>query len=278
LTLRIEHLVVRYAAAHKPALDDFSLDLEQGEIVGLIGPSGAGKSSLLRAIQRLVEPESGRVLLVDTDITTLSRRELRRARRRMGMIFQDHALVDRLTVMENVLSGTLGRVGFWSSVRRRFPAADVEEAFGLLDRVGLTGFEDRRCDGLSGGQKQRVGIARALMQHPDVLLVDEPTASHDPATSVRIMSLLTGVCQERGLAAIINLHDVPLARRFCARIVGMSEGRLVSDGPASSLDDELLRGIYGDEAVGPTTPTSAADSPVNDDVRGAEPLDAGLPG
>ena len=166
------------------------------------------------------------------------------------MIFQDFALVDRLTVMENVLSGTLGRVGFWASVRGRFPQADVDEAFRLLERVGLSGFHDRRCDELSGGQKQRVGIARALIQHPDVLLVDEPTASLDPATSIRIMTLVTGICEERGLAAIINSHDVPLARRFCPRIVGMSGGRLVSDGPAGEVDGEVLRLVYGEEGLG----------------------------
>jgi phosphonate transport system ATP-binding protein len=250
--LRIEKLRVRYGAG-APVLHDVSLDLRAGEIVGLIGPSGAGKSTLLRAVQRLVEPERGRVLLGETEITTLARRDLRRVRRRIGMIFQDHALVDRLTVMENVLSGTLGRVGFWRSVRRRFPQPDVDEAFRLLDRVGLTGFEDRRCDELSGGQKQRVGIARALIQHPEVLLVDEPTASLDPGTSARIMALLTGICREGGLAAIINLHDVPLARRFCPRIVGMSEGSLVSDGPASTLDEATLRRVYGEEGVGSHT-------------------------
>lgn len=246
--LRIENLVVRYGAG-EPALRGVSLDLRAGEIVGLIGPSGAGKSTLLRAIQRLVEPVSGRVFVGETEVTALGRRELRGARRRIGMIFQDHALVERLTVMENVLSGTLGRVGFWRAVRRRFPQPDVDEAFGLLERVGLSGFEDRRCDEISGGQKQRVGIARALIQHPEVLLVDEPTASLDPTTSVRIMSLVTGVCEERGLAAIINLHDVALARRFCPRIVGIGDGRIVSDGPATGLDDGVLRRVYGEEAV-----------------------------
>jgi phosphonate transport system ATP-binding protein len=250
--LRIENLVVRYAASGAPVLRGISLQLRKGEIVGLIGASGAGKSTLLRAVQRLVEPESGRILLGETDVTSLGRRDLRRARRRMGMIFQDFALVDRLTVMENVLSGALGRVGFWQGVRRRFPAADVDEAFRLLHRVGLDGLEDRRCDALSGGQKQRVGIARALIQNPDLLLVDEPTASLDPATSARIMSLITEACEERGLAAIINLHDVPLARRFCPRIVGMRDGRLLTDGPASDLTDERLVEVYGAEAlVGP---------------------------
>lgn len=254
--LRIESLVVRYGSG-PTVLNEVSLSLGRTEIVGLIGPSGAGKSTLLRAIQRLVVPAAGHIFLGTTDLTTLSGRDLRAARRRMGMIFQDHALVDRLTVMENVLAGTLGRTGFWRSWRRRFHEADVEEAFRLLDRVGLTGFEDRRCDALSGGQKQRVGIARALIQHPEVLLVDEPTASLDPATSARIMALIAEICAERELAAVVNLHDVPLARRFCPRIAAMHDGRIISDGPAAAVDDELMRRVYGAEAVAPGVPANA---------------------
>ena len=247
--LDIQDLVVRYGTG-EPVVSGVSITLAQKEIVGLIGASGAGKSTLLRAVQRLVEPESGHIFLNGTDVTRLPRAGLRSARRRLGMIFQEHALIGRLTVMENVLAGTLGRTPFWRSVRRRFDPGDVQEAFGLLDRVGLTGLEDSRCDELSGGQKQRVGIARALIQHPDVLLVDEPTASLDPATSVRIMILITEICVEKGLAAIINLHDVPLARRFCPRIVGLKDGEVGFDGPASALDDAVLRNVYGDEAVG----------------------------
>jgi phosphonate transport system ATP-binding protein len=246
--LRIEDLVVRYGRGD-PVISGVSLDVGEHEVVGLIGASGAGKSTLLRAVQRLVEPAAGRVWLDGTELTALARTELRGARRRLGMIFQEHALVGRLTVMENVLAGTLGRTGFWRSVRRRFATADVAEAFALLERVGLTGFEDARADQLSGGQKQRVGIARALIQHPDVLLVDEPTASLDPATSVRIMTLITEICRERGLAALINLHDVPLARRFCPRIVALVSGRVAFDGAAAALDDQVLRHVYGAEAV-----------------------------
>jgi phosphonate transport system ATP-binding protein len=246
--LRIQDLVVRYGRA-APVISGVSVELDPKEIVGLIGASAAGKSTLLRAIQRLVEPESGRIFLHGLELTRLPRAELRGARRRLGMIFQEHALIERLTVMENVLAGTLGRTGFWRSVRRRFEPEDVEEAFDLLKRVGLTGLEDSRCDELSGGQKQRVGIARALIQHPDVLLVDEPTASLDPATSVRIMDLITEICSERGLAAIINLHDVPLARRFCPRIIGLQDGEVVFDGPPSALDDAVLQRVYGDEAM-----------------------------
>jgi phosphonate transport system ATP-binding protein len=246
--LRLRDVVVRYGS-NPPVISGVSVDVGVREIVGLIGASGAGKSTLLRSVQRLVQPESGEIWLDGTELTRLHPSELRGARRRIGMIFQDHALVGRLTVMENVLAGTLGRTGFWKSVRRRFDPADVEEAFGLLDRVGLSGLEDQRCDALSGGQKQRVGIARALIQHPDVLLVDEPTASLDPATSVRIMTLITEVCRERGLAAIINLHNVPLARRFCPRILGLVEGRVVFDGPPSALDDVVLERVYGAEAI-----------------------------
>jgi phosphonate transport system ATP-binding protein len=259
-SLRIKDLVVRYGRG-EAVISDVSITLRPKEIVGLIGASGAGKSTLLRAVQRLVEPESGQILLDGVDLTGLPPKELRGARRRLGMIFQEHALIDRLTVMENVLAGTLGRTGFWRSVRRRFAPEDVQEAFGLLDRVGLTGLEDSRCDELSGGQRQRVGIARALIQHPDVLLVDEPTASLDPATSVRIMTLITEICTERELAAIINLHDVPLARRFCPRIVGLLDGEVVFDGPASALDDTVLKRVYGDEAVGPHVLDAGDESP-----------------
>jgi phosphonate transport system ATP-binding protein len=262
--LRIQDLVVRYGR-NEPVISGVSIELGPKEIVGLIGASGAGKSTLLRAVQRLVEPESGQIFLNGIELTGLPPRELRGARRRLGMIFQEHALIGRLSVMENVLTGTLGRTGFWRSVRRRFDPEDVQEAFGLLGRVGLTGFEDSRCDELSGGEKQRVGIARALIQHPDVLLVDEPTASLDPATSVRIMSLITEICAERGLAAIINLHDVPLARRFCPRIIGLLDGEVVFDGTASALDDTVLQRVYGDEAVGALGPAAGTQARSADD-------------
>lgn len=246
--LDVRDLVVRYGSG-ATVLDGVSFALGANEVVGLIGASGAGKSTLLRAVQRLVEPVSGSIRLAGDEVTTLGPAELRAARRRMGMIFQEHALVGRLTVMENVLCGALGRTGFWRSVRRRFDEADVAEAFRLLDRMGLDGLENRRCDELSGGQKQRVGIARALIQQPDVLLVDEPTASLDPAASVRIMTLISEVCREDGLAAVINLHDVPLARRFCPRILGLCDGAIAFDGPPDGLSDDVLTRIYGAEAV-----------------------------
>lgn len=261
--LEIKDLVVRYGKG-EDVLRGVSLELQRHEIVGLIGASGSGKSTLLRAVHRLVEPSAGAVILEGVNLSGLAGDELRQARLRMGMIFQEHALVGRLTVMENVLCGTLGRTGFWNSVRRRFDPDDVNEAFRLLERMSLEGLEDRRCDELSGGQKQRVGIARALIQHPDVLLVDEPTASLDPAASARIMGLITEVCAEDGLSAIINLHDVPLARRFCPRILGLYEGRIVFDGPPSELNDEILTRVYGEEALESYVGAGSDGTPIGD--------------
>lgn len=244
--LRIENLSKRYATGDL-ALDDVSLTVEAGQVVALIGPSGAGKSTLIRCINRLVEPTAGRILLKEAEITGLGSGELRRLRRRIGMIFQEYALVERLTVMENVQSGRLGYVGFWRSFLRRYPQRDIDAAFRLLGRVGLDHMVDKRADALSGGQRQRVGIARALIQDPELLLIDEPTASLDPKTSRQIMRLILELCRERGLAAIINIHDVPLALLFVERIVGLRAGEIVYDGPPSGLTAERLTEIYGEE-------------------------------
>jgi len=244
--LRVDELAKTYATGDK-ALDAVSFTVEAGQVVGLIGPSGAGKSTLIRCVNRLVEPTKGSVFLNDQAITGLSRKQLSRMRRRIGMIFQEYALVERLTVMENVLSGRLGYVPFWRSFMRRYPAEDVRQAFALLDRVGLVQHADKRADALSGGQRQRVGIARALEQNPELLLVDEPTASLDPKTSRLIMRLIVEICRERNLPAIINIHDVVLARQFTQRIIGLQEGRVVFDGVPSELDDAMLTRIYGEE-------------------------------
>lgn len=229
------------------ALRDINLEVPHGQVMALIGPSGAGKSTLIRCINRLVEPTSGQIWLNEQEVTNLSARGLRRVRRKIGMIFQEYALVERLTVMENVLSGQLGYVSFWQSWLRQFPQPVVEEAFRLLGRVGLPDFADKRADALSGGQRQRVGIARALLQNPDLLLVDEPTASLDPKTARQIMRLITELARERGLAVIINIHDVPLAQMFAQRIVGLRAGEVVYDGPPEGLTATVLTDIYGEE-------------------------------
>jgi len=244
--LTVTGLTKRYGAGGL-ALNGVDLTVPKGQLMALIGPSGAGKSTLIRCVNRLVEPTAGRVVLDGTEVTGTGAAALRRARRRMGMIFQEYALIERLTVMENVLSGRLGYVGFFAAWSRRFPRTDIAEAFRLLDRVGLTGMADKRADELSGGQRQRVGICRALIQDPALLLVDEPTASLDPKTSRQIMRLLVALCAERDLAAIVNIHDVALAQMFVPRIVGLRSGQVVFDGRPDDLTPEMLTAIYGEE-------------------------------
>ena len=244
--LRLVDLVKRYRTGDL-ALQSVNLEVPDGQVMALIGPSGAGKSTLIRCINRLVEPTSGQVFLNDVQINALGLAPMRRARRTMGMIFQEYALVERLSVMENVLSGRLGYVGFWRSYFRKFPQADVDEAFRLLARVGLDDMADKRADELSGGQRQRVGICRALIQNPELLLVDEPTASLDPKTSRQIMRLICELCAERHLSAIINIHDVLLAQMFAERIVGLRLGEIVYDGAPDKLTPEVLTEIYGEE-------------------------------
>lgn len=244
--LKLEKLTKIYKTGDK-ALSDVDLEVPKGQVIALIGPSGAGKSTLIRCVNRLVTPTSGKAILDDVDITALGAGGLRRERRRMGMIFQEYALVERLSVMENVLSGRLGYVGFLRSFLRKFPQSDVDEAFRLLDRVGLLHMADKRADELSGGQRQRVGIARALIQNPAVLLVDEPTASLDPKTSREIMRLIVEMCDERGLAAIINIHDVNLAKMFVQRVVGLETGKIIFDGAPNQLTPDVLTSIYGEE-------------------------------
>ncbi|MEX1197986.1 MAG: phosphonate ABC transporter ATP-binding protein [Pseudohongiellaceae bacterium] len=244
--LTLEGLTKRYATGDL-ALKDISLTVPAGQVMALIGPSGAGKSTLIRCVNRLVEPTSGTVSLDGRDITRMRGAALRRARQQIGMIFQNYALVERLSVMENVLSGRLGSVGFWRSWFRRFPQEDVRQAFRMLERVGMESMIDKRGDALSGGQKQRVGIARALMQQPALLLVDEPTASLDPRTSRQIMRLIVELSREQNLASIINIHDVVLAQQFVDRVVGLRGGEVVFDGRPDELSEEMLTTIYGDE-------------------------------
>ncbi len=243
------------------ALKGVSFSVNEPKVVAIIGPSGAGKSTLIRCINRLVEPSSGQVALDGKDIVALSRRDLRKMRRRIGMIFQEYNLVDRLTVMENLLSGRLGYVSFWKAYRRKFPADDVTAAFQLLERVGLSNYQDTRADELSGGERQRVGIARALMQQPDLLLVDEPTASLDPKTSRQIMRILVELAHERGTPALVNIHDVGLAQSFADRIIGLRGGEIVFDGTTTDLNTDVLTEIYGEEDWSTTIRGSDNDRP-----------------
>jgi phosphonate transport system ATP-binding protein len=244
--LVLRHLSKEYRAGI-PVLKDINLEIPGSGLTAIIGPSGTGKSTLIRCINRLVQPTSGEILYGGQDLAKLSGSALREARRRIGMVFQEYNLVERLTVMENLLCGRLGYVSAWRVWLRRFPQADIDHAFSLLEAVGLAGFENRRADALSGGQRQRVGIARAVMQEPKIILADEPTSSLDPKTSVEIMELLRNLGAARNIPVVVNIHNVELARRFATRIVGMTGGRVVYDGSPGDLTDKDLNTIYGGE-------------------------------
>ncbi|POR05487.1 phosphonate ABC transporter ATP-binding protein [Alkalispirochaeta sphaeroplastigenens] len=241
--LKITNLEKSYTKG-APVLKGLNLTTDERRLTAIIGSSGAGKSTLLRCINRLVKADSGSIELDGTDILSLSGRALQDSRRQIGMIFQAYNLVDRLTVMENVLSGRLGYTGFFRGVFRKFPQEDVDRAYALLKRVGLSQYVNKRCDALSGGERQRVGCARALMQNPRILLADEPTASLDPKTSERIMELIAGITEELDLPVLINLHNVPQATTYADRILGLRHGVMIFDGNPDELTEDWLEQIY----------------------------------
>ncbi|WP_066413242.1 phosphonate ABC transporter ATP-binding protein [Halorubrum aethiopicum] len=243
MTLDVTDLRKTYPTGDE-ALKGVDLSIDGSETTAMIGPSGAGKSTFIRCVNRLTEPTGGTVEIDGTELTALDDDGLREARRDIGMIFQEYNLVERLTVMENVLTGRLGYVSAWRAFRRSFPPEDVERAYEILDRVGLDGMENKRVDELSGGQRQRVGIARAVVQQPTILLVDEPTSSLDPETSNTVMRLLTEIAAEREVPVLINIHEVDLAVEHADRIVGLHDGEVVFEGPAADLGDAALDRVY----------------------------------
>jgi phosphonate transport system ATP-binding protein len=243
LSIRGLHKAYR---AGQPVLRGIDLEIAGTGLTAIIGPSGTGKSTLLRCVNRLVEPSAGQILFEGQDLAALKGQALRLARRRIGMVFQEYNLVERLTVIENVLCGRLGHVAPWRALLRRYPQADVDHAFELLQAVGLDeSYANRRADQLSGGQRQRVGIARALMQRPGLVLADEPTSSLDPKTSVEVMALMAELSRQHGIPILVNIHNVDLARRHAERIVGLAGGAVVYDGAPDGLSDEHLKTIYG---------------------------------
>ena len=231
----------------QPVLRDVSLTVAGAGVTAIIGPSGTGKSTLIRCVNRLVDPTAGEILFMGQDLARVRGRALRAARRRIGMVFQEYNLVERLSVIENLLCGRLGYVAWWRAWLRRFPPADIAQAFKLLESVGLGDFATRRADALSGGQRQRVGIARAIMQGPDLILADEPTSSLDPKTSVEVMEIPSGLAGQRGIPVVVNIHNVELAKRFAQRIIGMAQGAVVFDGTPAELQERHLAEIYGGE-------------------------------
>ena len=247
MSLNIEHLTKIYDDG-TVALDDVSFEVPDGQFLAIIGLSGSGKSTLLRCINRLIEPTSGRITLNDLDITAAGQYELRKARLRIGMIFQHFNLVRRSSVLTNVLTGGLGFMQPLTSVMHRFPAEQVKRAERNLKRVGILEKAKMRADTLSGGQQQRVAIARALMQEPELMLADEPVASLDPATAHSVLKYLEEINQTDGITVICNLHFLSLTRRYAHRVIALKEGRIAFDGPPVEIDSDWFREIYGEEA------------------------------
>lgn len=245
-SLRVENLVKEYVPG-KPVLSNISFEVKGTSRVAIIGPSGTGKSTLIRCVNKLIPPTSGNVYVSGENITPLKGKALRQARRKIGMVFQEFNLVERLSVMENVLSGRLGYVSPWRAWLRKYPQEDIDQAFSLMDSIGILELSHQRADSLSGGQRQRVGIARAIIQKPHVLLADEPTSSLDPKTSVEIMELLVDLSEQNKIPLLINIHDVELAKRFTNRVIGMSKGGIVYDGSPADMTNEHLKAIYGGE-------------------------------
>ncbi|RLE23797.1 MAG: phosphonate ABC transporter ATP-binding protein [Actinobacteria bacterium] len=245
--LKVENLVKVYDGGTK-ALDDVSFEVEKGEFLAVIGLSGSGKSTLLRCINRLIEPTSGTIMWDGVDVTNASQEELRRIRRRIGMVFQHFNLVDRSKVLTNVLAGRLGYVNPALSVVNRFPKKDLEKAHAQLARVGLEEKVNARADELSGGQQQRVGVARAMMQDPEIMLADEPVASLDPVLAHSIMQYLELINQEDGVMVLCSLHFLDLVHQYADRVIALNEGKLVFEGSPKEIDDDKFKEIYGKEA------------------------------
>ena len=245
--LKIENLTKVYPGG-TPALDNVSFEVEKGEFLAIIGLSGSGKSTLLRCINRLVEPTSGTITWDGIDVTNASQEELRKVRRRIGMVFQHFNLVDRSKVLTNVLTGRLGYSNPALSVVNRFSKADVEKAYRQLARVGLEDKAKARADELSGGQQQRVGVARAMMQDPQIMLADEPVASLDPVLAHSIMRYLELINKEDGVMVLCSLHFLDLVHQYADRVIALNDGKLVFEGLPSEIDDAKFKEIYGQEA------------------------------
>ena len=241
--VRIEGLGHTYSGG-KRALSSVNLQIAEGERVALIGPSGSGKSTLLRTINGLLPPTEGTVTVLGHRVTQMPEAGQRDLRRRIGMVFQEFALIERLTVLTNVLVGRLGYTPAWRSVARTFPEADIQLARTLIANVGLGGMEERLVNQLSGGQKQRVGIARALAQEPKLILGDEPTANLDVRTADEILNLLVRLATERGVTLLLSLHDVRAATRHCSRLIALKDGRIAWDGAATEFDDEQIEAVF----------------------------------
>jgi phosphonate transport system ATP-binding protein len=245
--LKVEHLTKIYDDG-TVALDDVSFEVPAGQFLAIIGLSGSGKSTLLRCVNRLIEPTEGRILWNDVDVTAAGQEDMRKIRRRIGMVFQHFNLVHRSPVITNVLSGRLGYTSPAMSLGNRFPKSAVEKAHEELVRVGLEEKAYSRADELSGGQQQRVGVARAMMQDPEMILADEPVASLDPVLAHGIMQYLEDINDNLGVTILCSLHFLDLVHRYADRAIALNDGKLVFEGPPQSIDDARFKEIYGQEA------------------------------
>jgi phosphonate transport system ATP-binding protein len=245
--LKIQNLTKVYDGGVR-ALNNVSFDVPKGQFLAVIGLSGSGKSTLLRCINRLIEPTSGKIFWNANDVTSATDEELRRIRRKIGMVFQHFNLVHRSTVLTNVLAGRLGYVNPAWSLVNRFPKSDVENAYKQLERVGIAEKAHQRADELSGGQQQRVGIARAMMQNPEMILADEPVASLDPVLAHSIMQYLEKINKEDGVTVLCSLHFLDLVHKYADRVVALNEGNLMFDGLPKDINDAKFKDIYGRDA------------------------------
>ncbi|WP_333847386.1 phosphonate ABC transporter ATP-binding protein [Phaeobacter italicus] len=241
--LRIDKLTKRFG--DKVAVDTATLDIDKPCMIGIIGRSGAGKSTLLRMINRLGDATAGRILFDGRDVTQLRGKEKRAWQSECAMIFQQFNLVPRMDVVSNVLHGTLNRRSTLATLFNLYPMDDIHRAIDILDRLGIAEHAAKRAEALSGGQQQRVAIARALMQDPSIILADEPIASLDPMNAQTVMEALRRIHEEDGRTVIANLHTLDTARRYCDRVVGMRDGRIVFDGLPEQLTTGVAREIYG---------------------------------
>ena len=229
------------------ALKNVSFDVEKGEFISIIGPSGSGKSTLLRSINKMIDISQGSILFENRNIENLKKREIELVRREIGMIFQNYNLVERLTVIENVLHGRLGYKSIFAGILGIYSEEEKKEAFNFLEKVNMTKYAYQKCNELSGGQKQRVGIARAIMQKPKLLLCDEPIASLDPKTAENIMDYLKKIVTELKITCIVNLHQVDIAKKYSNRIIALNKGEKIFDDKPEYLTNDTIEFIYKDE-------------------------------
>ena len=247
--LEVKNLNLKYSKEGPQVLFDISFSVQKEDFYAIIGPSGAGKSSLIRCINKLAYANSGEVIFKGENISNMKGQKLRKIRRRIGMIFQEFNLIDRMSVIDNVLTGRLGYMNTLASLLRMFSKKDVSRALELIEKVGLKDFANKRVDQLSGGQRQRVGIARALMQEPEMLLVDEPTSSLDPKIAVEMMELIKSIADELRIPVLCNIHNIELAKKFANKILGLQDGKKKFDDITDKLTIEVLQDLYKYEVL-----------------------------